>query len=223
MQYDLVRGGQKETRKFITNNQENHTGIADLRNISFAPGETITVVYTGTLKSFSFGKFDVGYLEDSQDPTSTKAIPKDDIRSINNTASDKASIPESEFYNHDKYGDIRFNPNETCGGPILLWRSHNTYHRTYHKALIAREIVDSDKNALRLSVDPTSNPTNNNTNPRPAEKLNDAQLAEKSQRELAEWNQDSDSDDIPDKDDNDYGEVFQMVMKDNLPQILSSL
>lgn len=86
-----------------------------MTNVSLAPGETITLVYTGTLKSFSFGKFDVGYLEDSQDPTSVNALPKSDIRTINTTAADKESIPESEFYNHDSYGDIRFNPNETCG------------------------------------------------------------------------------------------------------------
>lgn len=156
MQYDLVRSEKKETRKFIIDSSLNHSGIADLRNVSISPRETITLVYTGTLKSFSFGKFDVGYLEDAQDPTSTKAIPKSEIRTINTTASEKESLPESEFYNHDSYGDIRFNPNETCGGPILLWRSHNTYDRTYHETLIKREIVDPVSNATRLSSDPTS-------------------------------------------------------------------
>lgn len=110
-----MRNTGKETRKFVIDSQESHSGIADLRNISLPRDESLTLVYTGTLKSFSFGKFDVGYLEDTQDPTSANAIPKAHIRSINTTASGKESIPESEFYNHDSYGDIRFNPNETCG------------------------------------------------------------------------------------------------------------
>lgn len=114
-EYDVVRSTGKETRKFIIDNQQNHSGIVDMRNVSLAPGETITLVYAGTLKSFSFGKFDVGYLEDNQDPTSNNAIPKAHVRTTNTTASNKESIPESEFYNHDSYGDIRFNPNETCG------------------------------------------------------------------------------------------------------------
>lgn len=190
-----------------------------MSNISLSPGQTITLVYTGTLKSFSFGTFDVGYIEDSQDPTSVNMFPKSDIRSINTTASAKESIPESEFYNHDSYGDIRFNPNETCGGPVLLYRSHNTYDRTYHKTIITREITDPEKNALRLSADPTSSPTNSSTD----QKMSEAQMVEESQRQLTEWHQDSDGDDIPDKDDNDYGEVFQMVLQNNIPQILSSL
>jgi len=53
------------------------------------------------------------------------------------------------------YGDIRFNPNETCGGPLLLWRSHNTFDKTYHKTIIVRDIPDPDKNASTLSKDPT--------------------------------------------------------------------
>lgn len=114
-EYDIVRNAGKETRKFVINSQESHSGIADLRNVVLSPGETVTLVYTGTLKSFSFGKFDVGYLEDSQDPTSVNDLPNAHIRTINTTASGKESIPESEFYNHDSYGDIRFNPNETCG------------------------------------------------------------------------------------------------------------
>lgn len=219
VEYDIVRNTGKETRKFVIDSQESHSGIADLRNISLPRDESLTLVYTGTLKSFSFGKFDVGYLEDTQDPTSANAIPKAHIRSINTTASGKESIPESEFYNHDSYGDIRFNPNETCGWPIMLWRSHNTYDRTYHKTLITRVIPDAQQNALRLSADPTSRPANS----RPVEALNADQQRAKSQTQLAEWNQDSDGDEIPDKDDNDYGDIFQMVIQNNIPQILSSL
>lgn len=101
----------------------------------------------------------------------------------------------------------------------MLWRSHNAYDRTYHKAVITRVIPDAEQNALRLSADPTSVPPNS----RPVDVLNEDQQRAKSQKQLAEWNQDSDADEIPDKDDNDYGEIFQMVLKDNIPQILSSL
>lgn len=66
------------------------------------------------------------------------------------------NIPEKDFYNHDVYGDIRFNPNETCGGPVLLWRSHNTYDRTYHKTIIVRQITNPDEKANELSQDPTT-------------------------------------------------------------------
>jgi len=89
----------------------------------------------------------VGYLEDKNDPTSTKNISRDKILTINKSATQLNSIPENDFYNHDVYGDIRFNPNETCGGPLLLYRSHNTYDRTYHKTFIVRDISDPDKNA----------------------------------------------------------------------------
>lgn len=101
----------------------------------------------------------------------------------------------------------------------MLWRSHNTYDRTYHKTLITRVIPDAQQNALRLSADPTSRPANS----RPVEALNADQQRAKSQTQLAEWNQDSDGDEIPDKDDNDYGDIFQMVIQNNIPQILSSL
>lgn len=101
----------------------------------------------------------------------------------------------------------------------MLWRSHNTYDRTYHKAVITRVIPDADQNALRLSSDPTSSPTNS----RPTERLSEAQMREKSQKQISEWSQDSDGDDIPDKDDNDYGDIFEMIMQNNIPQILSGL
>lgn len=101
----------------------------------------------------------------------------------------------------------------------MLWRSHNTYDRTYHKAVITRVLPDAEQNALRLSADPTSTSASS----RPIEASTESQASEKSQQQLAEWNKDSDGDQIPDKDDNDYGEIFQMVLKNNIPQILSSL
>ncbi len=90
----------------------------------------------------------MGYLEDKNDPNNNTSIQKDAIKTIDPTASRLSSIPEKDFYGHDVYGDIRFNPNETCGGPLLLWRSHNTYSRTYHKTLIVRDLKDPDKAAL---------------------------------------------------------------------------
>lgn len=222
MEYDLVQSWRTQKKKFISDSLQSTTALADLRSITLAPGETITIVYLGTLRSFSFGKFDVGYLEDSQDPTSTKMIPKADIRTINQTALEKDSIADSDFYNHDNYGDIRFNPNDTCGGPVLLWRSHNNYDRTYNKTMITREIVDSDKNALRLSVDPTSSPVSNPVRTS-TKALTPDELAEQSQSQLSAWQKDSDGDDIPDKDDNDYGDMFQMVIKNSIPQVLMEL
>lgn len=222
LEYDFVQNWQTVKKKFISDSQEGSTAIADLRNISVAPNETITIVYLATLRSFSFGKFDVGYLEDSQDPTSTTLIPKTDIRTINPSALEKESIVESEFYNHDNYGDIRFNPNETCGGPVLLWRSHNSYDRTYQKTIIKREIVDADKNALRLSVDPTSSLAGNSATTSTKNSTPD-ELAAQSQSQLVSWQKDSDGDSIPDKDDKDYGDVFQMIIKNNIPQVLMEL
>ncbi len=56
----------------------------------------------------------MGYLEDARDPRSSALISKEKVRSIHPTASLLENIPEFDFYNHDVYGDIRFNPNETC-------------------------------------------------------------------------------------------------------------
>jgi len=98
----------------------------------------------------------VGYLEDKNDPNTGSTIAAQFIKTINPTASKLSSIPEKDFYNHDVFGDIRFNPNETCGGPILLWRSHNTYDRTYYKTLIVRDIKDPDAQAVSAGQNPSS-------------------------------------------------------------------
>lgn len=154
--YTLISGDAKETHSFVADSAQQNAGIIDLRGKTLKPGQSIKIVYNGTLRSFSFGHFDVGYLEDKDDPISADDIPKDKIFSINSTASQLDKIPEKDFYNHDNYGDIRFNPNETCGGPLLLWRSHNAYDRTYHKTVIVRDIQDPDKNATEVTQNPTS-------------------------------------------------------------------
>jgi len=59
--------------------------------------------------------------------------------------------------------------------------------------------------------------------PNLTEKLNDDEIVKKSQTDLAEWQKDSDKDFIPDKDDKEYGDLFQMVIKNNIPQILTGL
>lgn len=64
------------------------------------------------------------------------------------------SLPEQDFYNRDLFGDIRWNPNNTCGGPLMLWRSHNTYDRTYEKTFIVRSVQDPDIEALSVGNDP---------------------------------------------------------------------
>lgn len=173
------------------------------------------------MRAFSFGQFDVGYLEDKNDPTSTASIEKDKIRTINSSALKQSSIPEADFYNHDVYGDIRFNPNETCGGPLLLWRSHNSFDRTYHKTVIVRDIADPDKNASALSQDPTdafSESASGSTSGASSTPSVEDILAS-SQSELATWQTDSDGDSIPDKDDNDYGDVFEVSSSGNSTQV----
>ncbi|MCB9807453.1 hypothetical protein H6768_06330 [Candidatus Peribacteria bacterium] len=155
MKYDLVFGTKKETRSFLEDSSQSNSGIADIRDILLTPGSSLSIVYTGSLRAFSFGQFDVGYLEDKNDPVSIASIEKDKIKTINASALKLESIPEKDFYNHDVYGDIRFNPNETCGGPLLLWRSHNTFDRTYHKTVIVRDIADPDKQASQLGENPT--------------------------------------------------------------------
>lgn len=86
-----------------------------MRDITLAPAETIELIYTAKLATFSFGTFDVGYLEDAQDPLMNIQVPKEKILSINATAKNLNTIPERDFHGAEKYGDIRINPNNTCG------------------------------------------------------------------------------------------------------------
>ncbi len=225
MSYSLVAGSKKETRNFLADSTQSNAGIADLRDVTLAPGSSLTVTYKGTLRSFSFGRFDVGYLEDKDDPTSTSVITKENIRTINSSALALSSIPEKDFYNHDVYGDIRFNPNETCGGPVLLWRSHNEYDRTYHKAILVREVTNPDDSASKLSQDPTSafesTPSSGSKNSTTSSTQGvdiDAVMAE-SESTLETWQSDSDADSIPDKDDDDHGDVFEVSTSGNTTKI----
>jgi hypothetical protein len=101
------------TERALTQTSEG--SIIDLRDVVIAPGETIQLVYTAKMATFSFGSFDVGYLEDAQDPLLNIQVPKDKILTIHPTAKNLDSIPERDFYGVEKYGDIRINPNNTCG------------------------------------------------------------------------------------------------------------
>jgi len=224
MKYVLVSGSRKEDRTFLFDSLQSNSGIADLRDLVLAPGASLTLTYTGTLRSFSFGRFDVGYLEDKDDPTSTALITKDNIRTINTSALGLSSIPEKDFYNHDVYGDIRFNPNETCGGPVLLWRSHNTYDRTYHKAILVREVTNPDDSASSLSQDPASalsadNQNSINSNTASSKGVDIDKILAESESALETWQSDSDADSIPDKDDDDHGDVFEVSTSGNTTKI----
>ena len=149
---------------------------------------------------------------------STLDIPKDKVFSINSTASQLEKIPEKDFYNHDNYGDIRFNPNETCGGPLLLWRSHNVYDRTYHKTIIVRDVQDPDANAVATSQDPTSTIQSATTTfqstssaTSTTSSTDSAAILETAQSDLSTWNADGDGDTIPDNADDDNGDVFEIT------------
>lgn len=132
-----------------------------------------------------------------------------------------ASIPEKDFYNHDVYGDIRFNPNETCGGPVLLWRSHNSYDRTYHKTVIVREVTNPDENASELGTDPANTLTNtsNSNSSAVSESFDIESTLTESESTMETWESDSDADSIPDKDDDDHGDVFEISSSGNTTQI----
>lgn|GEM_PF-1000795 len=127
-----------------------------MRDVSLAPGEVVEIIYNAKFATFSFGRFNVGRLEDRQDPLINIEVPKDRILTINSDANKLNTIPERDFYGAEKYGDIRINPNNTCGGPLFLWRSHNTFDRTYQKTLIVRNIEDPDKTNMDISNDPLS-------------------------------------------------------------------
>jgi hypothetical protein len=110
--YSLKRGAVVTQRIFVDSSEG---GVADLRDISLAPGETIEISYGAKFAAFSFGTFDVGYLEDKADPLMNINVSKDKILTINSEAKKLNTIPEKDFYSAEKYGDIRINPNNTCG------------------------------------------------------------------------------------------------------------
>ena len=109
--YTLKRAGVSVEKSFETSSDG---GVADLRDITLAPGETVEIIYTAKFASFSFGSFDVGYLEDKNDPLMNVDVAKDKILTINSEAQKLISIPEKDFHSFDRFGDIRINPNDTC-------------------------------------------------------------------------------------------------------------
>lgn len=227
--YDLVRGDTTEQRKFYKDSAHANAGIADLRDVTLAPQSSLKIIYLSTLRSFSFGSFDVGYLEDKNDPTSALSLPLEKIRTINPEAQKLTAIPENDFYNHDVYGDIRFNPNETCWGPLLLWRSHNTFDRTYHKVVLDREVADPDANASQLGQNPSDalNPdpvTSSWVSPAASpESGAEWPTLTEAESEVVEWNTDTDADSIPDASDDDHGEVLEITTEGNTTKISVTL
>lgn len=132
-------------------------------------------------------------------------VIKDKILTINKDATKLASIPEKDFYNKDMYGDIRINPNRTCGGPLFLWRSHNTFDRTYQKTLIVRDIKNPDETNTDISNDPLNSDStlsssssqniasslSQNSSPQALKDIS-TQYAKKAQSDLDTYNHDSD-------------------------------
>lgn len=208
----------------------------DLRDITLAPGETIEIVYSAKFATFSFGTFDVGFLEDKNDPLMNIEVPRDKILTIHPEAKKLQTIPESDFYGAEKYGDIRINPNSTCGGPLFLWRSHNTFDRTYQKTLIVRNIEDPDKTNMDISNDPLSSDEtiSSSTAQSIATALSQdsssasieniaTQYAATAENELNTHNTDTDGDAIPDRHDDDHGDVFTVENSGNSTQITIGL
>ena len=184
------------------------------------------IIYHGTLKSFTFGRFDVGYLEDKDDPNSNTILPREKIETINTDALKLDSMPESDFYGHDVYGDIRFNPNDTCGGPVLLWRSHNTYNRTYEKTIIVRDVQDPTKNALAASANPTTlmqsststSTTSSTTSTQTASSI--TQHQNQAQTDLQVWKANNNNNDgIPYGSRDIRGDVFQVSSSGNTTKV----
>jgi len=223
--YTLKRGWSGIERKFI---DDSEWWIIDLRDITLAPGETIEIIYTAKFATFSFGTFDVWFLEDKKDPLMNIEVPKDKILTIHPEAKNLNTIPEKDFYGPEKYGDIRINPNSTCGGPLFLWRSHNTFDRTYQKTLIVRNIEDPDESNMDISNDPFS--ADNSLSSSAAQDITTAlsqdssseaiqnianSYASTAQDELDAYNQDSDWDEIPDRHDEDHGDVFTIENSGN--------
>jgi hypothetical protein len=103
----------------------------------------------------------------------------------------------------------------------LLWRSHNNYDRTYHKTVIVREVTNPDENASKLGQDPTDTLMNNSdsTTSTTDKSFDVESVLADSESTMETWESDSDSDSIPDKDDNDHGDVFEISSSGNTTQI----
>ncbi len=103
----------------------------------------------------------------------------------------------------------------------MLWRSHNSYDRTYHKTVIVREVANPDENASELSQDPSESINSSDVATNTATSLSsDAQEAlVQAESTMETWESDSDADAIPDKDDDDHGDVFEISSSGNTTQI----
>lgn len=159
-------------------------------------------------------------------------VPKDKILTIHLEAKKLNTIPEKDFYGSEKYGDIRINPNSTCGGPLFLWRSHNTFDRTYQKTLIARNIEDPEETNMDISNNPlaSDDTLSSSTSQDIASSLSTNSSSEtldtientystSAQTDLDTYNQDSDGDEIPDRYDEDNGDIFTIENSGNTSTI----
>lgn len=231
--YTLKQWTRVSERKFV---DYSDWWVADLRDISINPGETIEIVYSAQFSTFSFGTFDVWYLEDKNDPLMNVDVLKEKILTINPSVMGMSMIPEKDFYNTDRFGDIRINPNNTCGGPLFLWRSHNVFDRTYQKTLIVRNIENPDEIAMSISNDPiksSSDLTSSNSqsilstlsSDSSSESLKDItdQYSSTAQSELDTFHHDSDGDEIPDRYDEDSWDVFSIENTWNTSQVTVTL
>ncbi len=105
----------------------------------------------------------------------------------------------------------------------MLWRSHNSYSRTYHKTIIVRDIKDPDKAALDTQKNATSLSSTQSTTSSNGTSTSSASSAETAAADLATWQADGDNDGIPDRGDDDSGDVFQINTSGNNTQISVSL
>lgn len=148
-------------------------------------------------------------------------VPKDKILTINPAVQNLASIPEKDFYNTDRFGDIRINPNDTCGGPLFLWRSHNSFDRTYQKTLIVRTLEDPDEAAMDLSNNPLT--SNLATAVPTLEQSTSQAYRSTAQTTLDTFHRDTDGDDIPDRYDENTEDVFTVDTSGNSTRITIGL
>ena len=86
---------------------------------------------------------------------------------------------------------------------MLLWRSHNSYSRTYHKTLIVRDIKDPDKAALEASKNTASlidySGTSTSSGTIGSAYTDTVTATDTAMSDLATWQADGDSDGIPDR------------------------
>lgn len=95
-------------------------------------------------------------------------------------------------------------------------------------------MADPDESATELSQDPTDAFTSSGTSSTSSSSttsgtttssstVTSAETISESESEMATWQTDSDSDSIPDKDDDDYGDVFEVSTSGNTTQVSVTL